>query len=132
VGLPASVPLTNNRFSVRLIIWRKFASVGNYASANVGSTFFTLSTIPPASSLTADQALLREILEERYVSFFGQIEGFNDLRRTQNETLVRVPVLPNTGTQFPQRFLYPQSEIDRNSSTPNPIPGIFVRTPVNQ
>jgi hypothetical protein len=132
VGLPASVPLTNNRFSVRLIIWRKFASVGNYASANVGSTFFTLSTIPPASSLTADQALIREILEERYVSFFGQIEGFNDLRRTQNETLVRVPVLPNTGTQFPQRFLYPQSEIDRNSSTPNPIPGIFVRTPVNQ
>jgi hypothetical protein len=106
--------------------------VGNYASANVGSTFFTLSTIPPASSLTADQALLREILEERYVSFFGQIEGFNDLRRTQNETLVRVPVLPNTGTQFPQRFLYPQSEIDRNSSTPNPIPGIFVRTPINQ
>lgn len=132
VGLPAAVPLTNNRFSVRLIIWRKFASAGNFASANVGGTFFTLSTIPPASSLTPDQALLREILEERYVSFFGQIEGFNDLRRTQNETLVRVPVMPNTGTEFPQRFLYPQSEIDRNSSTPNPIPGIFVRTPVNQ
>ncbi len=132
VGLGAAVPLTSNRFSVRLIIWRKFASVGNFASANVGSTFFTLSTIPPASSLTPDQALLREILEERYVSFFGQIEGFNDMRRTQNETLVRVPVLPNTGAQLPQRFLYPQSEIDRNTSTPGPIPGIFVRTPVNQ
>jgi starch-binding outer membrane protein, SusD/RagB family len=132
VGLPAAVPLTNNRFSVRLIIWRKFASVGNFASANVGSTFFTLSTLPPAASLTPDQALLREILEERYVSFFGQIEGFNDMRRTQNETLVRVPITPNSGTQLPQRFLYPQSEIDRNSSTPGPIPGIFVRTPVNQ
>jgi hypothetical protein len=132
VGLGAAVPLTSNRFSVRLIIWRKFASVGNFASANVGSTFFTLSTIPPASSLTPDQALLREILEERYVSFFGQIEGFNDMRRTQNETLVRVPVLPNSGTQLPQRFLYPQSEIDRNTSTPSPIPGLFVRTPVNQ
>ncbi len=132
VGLITSVPLTSNRFSVRLIIWRKFASVGKFASANVGSTFFTLSTIPPASSLTPDQALLREILEERYVSFFGQIEGFNDMRRTQNETLVRVPVLPNTGTQLPQRFLYPQSEIDRNTSTPSPIPGIFIRTPVNQ
>ena len=132
VGLTASVPMTSNRFSVRLIIWRKFATVGNFASANVGSTFFTLSTIPPASSLTPDQALLREILEERYVSFFGQIEGFNDMRRTQNETLVRVPVLPNTGTQLPQRFLYPQSEIDRNTSTPSPIPGMFVRTPVNQ
>jgi hypothetical protein len=131
VGLSASVPLTTNKFSVRLIIWRKQASVGNFAFANVGSTFFTLSTIPPASSLTADQALLREILEERYVNFFGQIEGFNDMRRTQNETIVRVPVTPNTGALLPQRFLYPQSEIDRNSSTPSPIPGIFVRTPVN-
>jgi starch-binding outer membrane protein, SusD/RagB family len=132
VGLPAAVPLSNNRFSVRLIIWRKFASVGNFASANVGSTFFTLSTIPPASSLTPDQALLREILEERYVNFFGQIEGFNDVRRTQDETLVRVPVQPNAGTQLPQRFLYPQSEIDRNASTPSPIPGLLVRTPANQ
>ncbi len=132
VGLTAAVPLTGNRFSLRLIIWRKFATVGNFASANVGSTFFTLSTIPPASSLTPDQAFLREILEERYVSFFGQIEGFNDVKRTQDETLVKVPILPNTGAQLPQRFLYPQSEIDRNTSTPSPIPGIFVRTPVNQ
>lgn len=132
VGLTASVPMTSNRFSVRLIIWRKFATVGNFATVNVGSTFFTLSTVPSVASVTADQALLKEILEERYVSFFGQIEGYNDMRRTQNETLVRVPVLPNTGTLLPQRFLYPQSEIDRNSSTPSPIPGLFVRTPVNQ
>jgi len=75
---------------------------------------------------------LREILEERYVSFFGQIEGFNDMRRTQTETLVRVPVAPNAGTELPQRFLYPQSEIDRNASTPSPIPGLFARTPANQ
>ncbi len=132
VGLPAAVPMTANKFSVRLIMWRKFSSVGNYASANVGSTFFTLSTVPPAASLTPDQALLKEILEERYVSFFGQVEGFNDMRRTQNETAVRVPVVPNSGTQLPQRFLYPQSEIDRNSSTPTPIPGLFVRTSLNQ
>ena len=132
VGLSASVPMTTNKFSIRVIIWRKQSSVGNFASANIGSTTFTLSTVPPAASLTPDEALLREILEERYVSFFGQIEGFNDMRRTQNETVVRVPVTPNTGTSLPQRFLYPQSEIDRNTSTPSPIPGIFVRTPVNQ
>src|SRR5258705_4563070 len=131
VGLSASVPMTTNRFSVRVIIWRKQSSVGNFGVANIGSTTFTLSTVPPAASLTPDEALLREILEERYVSFFGQIEGFNDMRRTQDETLVRVPVTPNTETSWPQRFLYPQSEIDRNTSTPSPIPGIFVRTPVN-
>ncbi len=132
VGLSNAVPLPNNRFSIRLIIWRKQSSVGNFATVNVGSTFFTLATIPAASSLTADQALLREILEERYVSFFGQIEGFNDMRRTQTETLVKVPVLPNAGAQLPQRFLYPQSEVDRNTATPSPIPGLFVKTPVNQ
>lgn len=132
VGLPAPVAIPANKFSVRVIIWRRQASVGNFGVANIGSVTFTLSTVPPAASLTPDQALLREILEERYVSFFGQIEGFNDMRRTQDETAVRVPVAPNTGASLPQRFLYPQSEIDRNSSTPGPIPGIFVRTPVNQ
>lgn len=132
VGLSAAVPMITNRFSVRIIIWRKFASVGNFATVNVGSTVFTLSTLPPVTSVTADQALLREILEERYVNFVGQIEGFNDMRRTQNETLVRVPVAPNNGTQLPQRFLYPQSEIDRNTSVPSPIPGLYVRTPANQ
>ena len=83
-------------------------------------------------NIGANDALLREILEERYVTFFGQIEGFNDTRRTNNESVVRVPVQPNTGSELPQRFIYPQSEIDRNSNTPDPIPGLFDKTPVNQ
>ena len=37
---------------------------------------------PTATALTPVRALLREILEERYVTFMGQIEGFNDVRRT--------------------------------------------------
>lgn len=131
-ALPAAVPLTSNKISVRLIIFRKAASVGNFATANVGPVSFTLSPLPAVPGLTPDRALLKEILEERYVTFFGQIEGFNDVRRTYDETDIRVPVQPNTGTNFPQRFLYPQSEIDRNTSTPNPIPGIFIKTPVNQ
>lgn len=81
--------------------------------------------------VSSDDALLREILEERYITFFGQIEAFNDLRRTQNETNVRVPVMPNVGTQLPQRFLYPQTEIDRNANVPNPIPNFFDPTDVN-
>ncbi|MFT4740614.1 MAG: hypothetical protein ACI9GZ_003442 [Bacteroidia bacterium] len=83
-------------------------------------------------SVTPTQALLREILQERYVTLFGQIEVFNDLRRTQNEGNIRVNVVPNTGSELPQRFLYAQSELDANSSTPNPIPGFFQLTSVNQ
>jgi starch-binding outer membrane protein, SusD/RagB family len=85
-----------------------------------------------ADGLSPNNALLREILEERYVTFFGQIEGFNDTRRTEKESSVRVPVAPNTGSQLPQRFLYPTTEIDRNINVPNPVPNFFDPTPVNQ
>ncbi|MFT7233333.1 MAG: hypothetical protein ACI8TA_002558 [Cyclobacteriaceae bacterium] len=83
-------------------------------------------------SLTSGEALLREILQERYVTLFGQIEVFNDTRRTLNEAKIRVPVVPNSGSDMPQRFLYAQSELDANASTPNPIPGFFEKTPINQ
>jgi len=83
-------------------------------------------------NLSADEALLREILEERYVTFFGQLEGFNDMRRTLNESNVAVPVPANVGADLPARFLYPQTELDRNASLPTPIPGLFQTTPVNQ
>lgn len=85
-----------------------------------------------ANPLTDIRALLREIIEERYVTFIGQIEGFNDFRRVFKETDIRVPIPFNFGTQYPQRFLYPQSEIDRNTAVPNPIPDLFEPTPVNR
>lgn len=84
------------------------------------------------TGLNPDDALLKEILEERYVTFFGQIEGFNDVRRTAGETTVKVQVPPNIGTEIPGRFLYPQTEIDRNANVPNPIPGLFEATDVNK
>lgn len=82
--------------------------------------------------LSQVNALLREILEERYITFFGQIEGFNDLRRTANENDVKVPVVPTGGNEIPKRFLYPQTEIDSNPNIILPIPGFFEPTPVNQ
>ncbi|MEQ8471485.1 MAG: SusD/RagB family nutrient-binding outer membrane lipoprotein [Marinoscillum sp.] len=83
-------------------------------------------------NIAVEDALLREILQERYVTLFGQIEGFCDTRRTAGESVVRVPVVPNNGSQLPQRFIYPQSEIDRNENIPNPIPGLFEVTEINQ
>lgn len=83
-------------------------------------------------ALAQDRALLREIMEERYVTFIGHLEGYNDLRRVFKETDIRVPVPLNFGTQFPQRFIYPQFEIDINTAVPNPLPTIFDPTPVNR
>ena len=85
-----------------------------------------------APALAQDRALLREIMEERYVTFIGHLEGYNDLRRVFKETDIRVPVPLNFGTQFPQRFIYPQFEIDINTAVPNPLPTIFDPTPVNR
>ncbi len=93
---------------------------------------FQTGGIENPGNLSADDALLREILQERYVTLFGQIEPFNDIRRTAGQTTVRVPVQPNVGNLLPERFLYPQTEIDRNNNLPQPIPDLFQPTEVNQ
>jgi hypothetical protein len=92
---------------------------------------FASGGIENADRLSQENALLREILEERYVTFFGLNQPFNDLRRTLNETNVRVPVEPSSGNTLPQRFLYPQTEIDRNENAPSPIPDFFEPTDIN-
>lgn len=121
--------------------FRLFMGTGGYMTnpdmANVqydayNTADFSAGGMENLDNVSQDNALLREILEERYVTFFGQTEGFNDTRRTEKETIVRVPVMPNTGSELPQRFLYPQTEIDRNSNTPNPIPGFFAPMQINQ
>lgn len=96
------------------------------------STDFENGGIENPDGISINDALLREILEERYISLFGQIEVFNDLRRTQDESSVRVPVEPSTGSSQPQRFLYPSTELDSNLNFPTTIPGFYDRTEVNK
>ena len=92
---------------------------------------FATGGIENPNGLSQEDALLKEILEERYVTLFGLIQPFNDMRRTLNETNVRVPVEPSAGNELPQRFLYPQTEINRNDNTPTPIPNFFEPTDIN-
>lgn len=121
--------------------FRSFMASGGYLlnSGNAGLKYdpylgadFESGGMENVDGISAENALLREILEERYVTLFGQIEGFNDVRRTLQESQVRVPVSPNTGDQLPQRYLYPATEIERNTNTPAVIPGFFEPTAVNQ
>jgi hypothetical protein len=73
--------------------------------------------------------LLTQIMEEKYITLVGELVTFHDLRRTGNALAV-----PNktsgatTATGFPQRFLYPQSELDTNSNIPSPLPTFFETT----
>ena len=79
------------------------------------------------STNSTGQDLLKEILEEKFISLIGQLQPYHDIRRTGN--LLEIP--PKTGSQIPQRFLYPQDEIDNNPNTPDPVPGLFEATSVN-
>ncbi|MGB0879629.1 MAG: SusD/RagB family nutrient-binding outer membrane lipoprotein [Polaribacter sp.] len=86
-------------------------------------------------NIATDRAILREIIEERYVSGFSTFMPFNDARRLKNsdsDVIVPFPLNNTTTTVNPQRLLYPQDEIDSNSNIPSPIPDLFTPTPVNQ
>lgn len=92
------------------------------------ATDFDAAGIENATGLTPVDAFVREVREEKYVSLYGQIEVFNEIRRTNNQ----IGLTPVVGTQLPQRFLYSQNEVNSNTSTPNPIPGLYDKTAIFQ
>ena len=81
-----------------------------------------------------DSALLREIIEERYVSGFTTFMPFDDARRLQksdSDVAVPFPLNVPTSTQNVERMLYPQDEVLSNPMAPAD-PGLYEPTKVNQ
>ena len=101
---------------------------GAYA-AYTAADFLPGGLMNPGTGTTSTAAQLKEILTEKYLSMIGQFEPFHDLRRTAN--LIGIPKKAAAAPSLPQRLLYPQSEVNTNPNTPKPIPGVFVKTPVN-
>ena len=88
-----------------------------------------------ADNIDADRALLREIIEERYISGFGTYIPFNDarrLRKDDQDLIVPFPLNNASSTMHPERFPYSDDELNTNSRSPLEDPGIFVKTLVNQ
>jgi len=78
---------------------------------------YVLSDFGPTAmvkGLTESAALGREIMVEKYVSLFGQLEPFCDLRRTKNA----IGIKPYAGTSLPGCFMVPQDEINANTNAP--------------
>jgi len=92
---------------------------------------FATGGIENTDGITPENALLREILQERYVSFYGQHLGWNDERRTRSEAY-GIRLTPNAGTQLPWRFIYPQNELNSNANAPSPVPTTFDATAIYQ
>ncbi len=120
--------------------YRNFLSKGGYIDptyqASAPSTYqpyeardFTAGGMENSDGIAPENALLREILQERYVTFYGTHLGWNDERRTRNEPYgIKLP--PNSGGQLPWRFIYSQNEINSNRNAPSPVPGIFEPLPI--
>jgi len=81
----------------------------NYAPYVYGD--FAAGGMENADNIDQNQALLREILEERYVTLIGQIEGWNDMRRTGN--FLNLPLAAGK-PDYPRRGLYSQIEANTN------------------
>ncbi|GAA4401641.1 SusD/RagB family nutrient-binding outer membrane lipoprotein [Nibrella viscosa] len=120
--------------------YRSFLNAGGYIDATYRTAAtlkyepyvaddFATGGIENKDGLTPENALLREILQERYVTFYGTHLGWNDERRTRKET-VSVKLQPANGTQLPWRFIYSQNEINSNKNAPNPVPGIYEPLPI--
>ncbi len=96
---------------------------------------FQAGGIENADNIDTNRAVLREIIEERYVTGFSTYMPFNDARRlraTDSDIIVPFPLNNSSTAVNPERFLYPQDEIDGNENIPSPIPDLFTPTPVNQ
>jgi hypothetical protein len=115
---------------------RAFMNTGGGYINSVTSSNFSFKYLPYVDSdfesggmenvdkIAKNDALLREILEERYVTFYCQTIGWNDERRNRTNP-VGIKLTPNAGTKLPWRFIYSQNEINGNPLAPKPVPGVF-------
>ena len=69
-----------------------------------------------------------QILEEKYIALIGELVTFHDLRRTRNAISVPNKQGAIGASNFPQRYLYPQIEIDTNPNIPASLPDFFAPT----
>lgn len=83
--------------------------------------------VPSGVTQSVGNALLTEILEEKYLSNIGQLEAFNDFRRTDN--FLQIPL--KEGEAAPVgRYPYASIETQANTSAPEQ-PSVTSETPVN-
>ena len=112
-----------------------FDDADNYMYDAYVEADFTSGGMENADGVSKDKALLREIIEERYVSGFGSYMPFNDHRRLRGagETDLIPPFPLNTvgATKHVERMQWSQGEISSNENAPED-PGLYAKTAVNK
>jgi hypothetical protein len=98
------------------------------------ATDFANGGLENLDNINSTRALLREIIEERYVTGFGTFMPWNDarrLRKNEYDIAVKIPLNNTTATLHPERFLISQDEINTNSNAPTGLT-IFTPTQLNE
>ena len=88
-----------------------------------------------ADGISQDKALLREIVEERYISGFLTWMPFDDhrrLRSSEPDIVVPFPLNDASASFHVGRLPYPSDELNANTNGPSADPGIFTATEVNR
>ena len=100
-----------------------------YNQNTYGGTYedLVLSDFTPGGDY-ANTTILQEVLDEAYLTYISRLEAFNLVRR------VDYPLTPTSqaANSIPQRFLYSESEANANPNIPDPLPGLFEATDLNQ
>lgn len=110
---------------------KTFATAGRLYAAYTAADFSPTGLANPRNSSSSQIALLYEIVSQRYIIFLMQYEAFNDYRRLAKALpVVELPIPLSTGSQKPQRFIYPETQQNTNPNTPKPAPNQFVKTAV--
>lgn len=85
----------------------------------------------PTNATNVQAALLYEIISQRYIILLMQYEAFNDYRRLASAVpIVQLPISLNVGNRKPQRFIYPQQEINSNPNIPQPLPDQYSKVAI--
>ena len=107
---------------------KTIAATGRRYDAYALTDFDPAGLANPTRLATVQTALLYEIISQRYICFLMQYEAFNDYRRLATAVpVVQMPIPLYVGSQKPQRFIYPQNEVNTNPNVPSPLPNQFTK-----
>lgn len=125
--------------------YRSWLATGAFLNANFSAEPYTYEAydaddfmnggIENADGIDPLRALIREVVEERYVSGFLTWMPFDDhrrLRKSDTDVVVPFPVNDPSAQGHVERLPYPSNELNANSNAPDADPGIFTKTAVNQ
>ncbi|MFD2936983.1 SusD/RagB family nutrient-binding outer membrane lipoprotein [Spirosoma flavum] len=109
------------------------STAGLKYDAYVLDDFSSAGLANPTKLASVQTALLYEIIAQRYIFFLMQYEAFNDIRRLEKATpIVQLPIPLYSGSQKPERFIYPQGEVNTNPNVPKPLPNQFTKVTIFQ